>query len=117
MVFSKYTETFFRIYEISGWNSLQRRWFARPKDLPTKKPSLTLAHFIHASQVRNLWRQTLRAIKKLDDQSLKAEMKTWARGEFESHKNEYDIETIKYHIATGRKQLEMMTEALHRSGR
>ncbi|KAK9381915.1 uncharacterized protein V2V93DRAFT_368226 [Kockiozyma suomiensis] len=81
-----------------------------------REPPLTLAHFVQASAARQLWRTCLRTIRGLPDKSTRREMAMWARHEFESHRHERDLEQIKYLIAAGRKQLELMTETLMRSG-
>ncbi|KAK9479285.1 hypothetical protein V1514DRAFT_33564 [Lipomyces japonicus] len=91
--------------------------YLKAKESTDKKVQLTLAHFIQASQVRNLWRKTLRTTRRIEDKNIQLEMKKWARSEFERNRNETDLETIKYHIATGKKELELMTETLVRSGR
>ncbi|KAK9240995.1 hypothetical protein V1525DRAFT_92374 [Lipomyces kononenkoae] len=75
----------------------------------------TLAHFVQASAARQLWRKTLRAINELSDPELKKDMRKWAREEFKRHKNVTDLEQIKYFIAEGKKQLEMMAETFQRS--
>ncbi|KAK9333747.1 hypothetical protein V1520DRAFT_331622 [Lipomyces starkeyi] len=75
----------------------------------------TLAHFMQASAARQLWRKTLRTINALGEPDLKKNMRMWAREEFERHKHERDLGQIKFFIAEGKKQLEVMTETLKRS--
>ncbi|KAK7207437.1 hypothetical protein BZA70DRAFT_271287 [Myxozyma melibiosi] len=95
------------------WFSSSARCVAR---FDSRDPPLTLAHFVQASAARQLWRTCLRTIKGLPDRATRKEMASWARHEFESHRHERDLEQIKYLIANGRKQLEIMAETLMRSG-
>ncbi|KAK9320167.1 hypothetical protein V1517DRAFT_330128 [Lipomyces orientalis] len=96
----------FRVFSTSG------RMFSRRignNDGPT------LAHFIQAAATRRLWRTTLRTINELGEPELRKDMRIWAREEFDRHKTERDLERIKYFIAAGKKQLEVMAETLRRS--
>ncbi|KAK9247981.1 hypothetical protein V1506DRAFT_530365 [Lipomyces tetrasporus] len=91
------------------FSSLGRMFSRRNNDGPT------LAHFIQAAATRRLWRTTLRTINELGEPELRKDMRIWAREEFDRHKTERDLERIKYFIAAGQKQLEVMAETLRRS--
>ncbi|KAK9447670.1 uncharacterized protein V1518DRAFT_420095 [Limtongia smithiae] len=84
------------------------------------KPKLSLQHFIQAAAARHLYRTALRTIRQSTDRAdraTRADLTGWARGEFEGHRYERDVETIKYYIATGRKQIETAAQTLKRSTR
>ncbi|KAK9460564.1 uncharacterized protein V1516DRAFT_664960 [Lipomyces oligophaga] len=81
-----------------------------------KGEQLSLAHFIQRSAALHLWRLCLRSLKRVPDKITRTEMTHWARTQFEAHRHERDLDAIKFHISRGRRELEMTSELLSRSG-
>ncbi|KAI5844555.1 hypothetical protein DFP73DRAFT_59294 [Morchella snyderi] len=73
-----------------------------------KVPSLK--HFIQRARVLALWRDILRALKRVNDPVTKSELYDYARQEILRNKNIDDIIHIRYLISTGRKEFETMEQ-------
>ncbi|CAN6634126.1 hypothetical protein TRVA0_014S01860 [Trichomonascus vanleenenianus] len=68
-----------------------------------KLKPLSLDYFVQVSQARLLWRFIVRICYQMPP-TQRAEMLSWARYEFERHRNETDPTTIKYLVAMGAKE-------------
>ncbi|EGE01708.1 hypothetical protein TEQG_08586 [Trichophyton equinum CBS 127.97] len=62
-----------------------------------KSPPLNLDQFIIRQRVLSLWREILRSTKRIPNSSTKHELRSFARGEFERHKNVTDVVCQKVH--------------------
>ncbi|KAI6797244.1 hypothetical protein KC361_g4003 [Hortaea werneckii] len=78
------------------------------KDLKGKQ-FLTLEHFVQRGRALSLWRNIVRAIRKIPpSDSTRQELHTFARGEFERNKYIHDLGHIRYLISTGKTQFDSM---------
>ena len=75
------------------------------------KPPLSLKHFTMQLEGRKLYRQVLRAIKGLDADTA-AGVREAAREQFDSHRDETDVEKLRIHIVDGQHSLDQMMAAL-----
>ncbi|KAK3110722.1 hypothetical protein LTR53_014700 [Teratosphaeriaceae sp. CCFEE 6253] len=74
-----------------------------------KGPVLTLEHFVQRSRVLALWRGVVRTIYQIPPTSpTRAELLTYARGEFERRRAVHDLAHIRFLISTGKTQLESL---------
>ena len=74
-----------------------------------KTPPLSLDFFLQRQRVLSLWREILRALAKISDDSMAMEMRAFAREEFIRHRQVTDIAKIRYLISTGREQFRSMS--------
>lgn len=88
---------------------------ARPTKF--KKPPLSLDHFLERQKAIKLWRDIVRAVNKIRMDETRDEMRSFARVEFERHRNETDLLQIKYLISTGRDQFKQMSRYVDEMGR
>ncbi|PSK54343.1 hypothetical protein B9Z65_3462 [Elsinoe australis] len=72
------------------------------------KQMLTLEHFVQRKRALDLWRDIARALNKIPASNTRAEMRKFARDEFERNKDVYDLGHIRYLISTGRTQFDGM---------
>ncbi|KAI9363795.1 hypothetical protein BD770DRAFT_407355 [Pilaira anomala] len=72
---------------------------------------LTLDHFLLKGQVISLYRQIVRCTKGMDKNDAK-ELIHWARADFERHRKERDIETIKSLISAGKHQMHSLQSSV-----
>ncbi|KAJ5156695.1 hypothetical protein N7492_009498 [Penicillium capsulatum] len=79
---------------------------SRPSRL--KKPAVSLDHFIQRQRVLAFWREIVRALNKIPPSSTRDELHTYARQEFERHRNLTDLQHIRYLLSTGKAEFETM---------
>ncbi|EFQ99819.1 hypothetical protein MGYG_02831 [Nannizzia gypsea CBS 118893] len=73
------------------------------------KPSpLNLEQFLIRQRVLSLWRDILRSTKRIPNSSTKHELRSFARGEFERHRNVTDAGHIRYLLSTGKTEFDTM---------
>ena len=73
------------------------------------RPSLSLSDFLLRQRVLSLWRDIVRATKKIPKNSpTRTEMKAFAREEFERNRAVRDTTKIRYLVSTGRTQFDEM---------
>ncbi|KAJ5895184.1 Complex 1 LYR protein [Penicillium taxi] len=56
-----------------------------------KKPSISLEHFIQRQRSLALWREIVRVLIKIPPSSTRDELRSYARDEFERHRNLTDL--------------------------
>ena len=76
-----------------------------------RPPPLSLKHFTMQVEGRKLYRQVLRAIKSLDADTA-AGVREAAREQFESHRDETDVERLRILLVDGQHSLDQMKAAL-----
>lgn len=93
----------------NGMRAFTRRYatISSGKDLKGKQ-FLTLEHFVQRARALSLWRDIVRALRKIPPSSTREEMRTFARAEFERNNNVYDLGHIRYLISTGKTQFDSM---------
>lgn len=74
---------------------------------PTKKPPLSLDHFLLRQRAISLYRTIIRACHKIPPPT-REEMKRYAREEFERHKAIEDLRKIRYLLSTGKTEFERL---------
>ena len=75
----------------------------RPSRFPaSSSPPLSLDHFLLRQRAIALYRTIMRGCYKLPDPVARAEMREFARAEFERHRQETDLRTIRYFLSTGK---------------
>ncbi|KAJ5280762.1 hypothetical protein N7478_006134 [Penicillium angulare] len=100
----------------NGFNRLwnyklhMKRIHAQQCDQPSKlkKPAISLDHFIQRQRVLALWREIVRALHKIPPSSTRDELHSYARGEFERHREVTDVPHIRYLLSTGKSEFDMM---------
>ncbi|KAH6612766.1 hypothetical protein C7974DRAFT_85051 [Boeremia exigua] len=80
-----------------------------------KKP-LGLDRFIERQKVISLWRDIVRSTNNIPDASTRADMRQFARVEFEQHRHVDDLGHIRYLLSTGKTQYQTMKGTLINSG-
>jgi len=70
--------------------------------------TLTLKQFMRRSQVLAQYKSFLKTIKRLPDQTYAEDLIKWVRSDFKANKNVTDVETIKFHLSHGEKQLQKL---------
>ncbi|KFM63562.1 LYR motif-containing protein 2, partial [Stegodyphus mimosarum] len=66
------------------------------------KNVMSLKRFILRSDSLKLYRDLLRAIKKIPGKDYQSELRCWVREDFERNKHHENEDVIKYHIARGK---------------
>ncbi|KAJ5610524.1 hypothetical protein N7510_007243 [Penicillium lagena] len=56
-----------------------------------RKPTVSLDHFIQRQRVLSLWREIVRAVNKIPPSSTRDELRSYARHEFERHREVSDL--------------------------
>ena len=79
----------------------------RPSRLPPNTAPLSLDHFLIRQRVLALYRTIVRACYSLPP-PMKAEMKAYAREEFERRKQVEDLRQIRYLLSTGKAELDRL---------
>ncbi|KAH9986259.1 hypothetical protein F4779DRAFT_611873 [Xylariaceae sp. FL0662B] len=69
---------------------------------------LSLDHFILRSRALSLYRAIIRGTRKISDPTTRAETRSFARAEFERHRDVTDLDHIRYLLSTGKTQWESM---------
>ncbi|OCL12702.1 hypothetical protein AOQ84DRAFT_284626 [Glonium stellatum] len=77
-----------------------------------KGPPLGLDHFIQRKRALALWRDIVRTIAAIPDQVTRNEMRQFARGEFEKHRDVNDIGHIRYLISSGKTEFDAIRSSL-----
>ncbi|KAH6657912.1 complex 1 protein [Truncatella angustata] len=70
--------------------------------------ALSLDHFLQRSRVLSLYRTILRGTKQISDRGTRAETRSFARAEFERHRDVTDLGHIRYLLSTGKTEWENM---------
>ncbi|OJJ41049.1 hypothetical protein ASPWEDRAFT_242207 [Aspergillus wentii DTO 134E9] len=81
---------------------------SRSQPSKLKKPAVSLDHFIQRQRVLGLWREIVRALNKVPNSPTKDELHSYARDEFERHRNVTDLQHIRYLLSTGKSEFETM---------
>ncbi|CAH2269006.1 LYR motif-containing protein 2 [Pararge aegeria] len=76
------------------------------------KKTLSLKQFLLRQEVLKLYRDIIRTVKKVPDESTRLELKEWARTDFRNNKHHNDETTIKSMLHYGRKSLEDLRKSL-----
>ncbi|XP_067009389.1 LYR motif-containing protein 2 [Anabrus simplex] len=79
------------------------------------KVPLNLKQFMLRQRVLKLYREILRSIYKVPDESSKKELLQWARCDFEKHRHHTDEYTIKTLIFNGERSLKELQQTLELS--
>ncbi|XP_044747676.1 LYR motif-containing protein 2 [Coccinella septempunctata] len=82
----------------------------------TGKPILSLQQFILRQEVKKLYREIFRTIRRVPGESHQNELKEWARRDFRSNLNVTDDITIRMHINYGKRCLKELQNSLDLSG-
>jgi len=85
--------------------------------LRSGKKVLSLDHFLQRQRVLSFWREIVRATSKIRVEDTRAEMKTFARDEFERNRNVQDMAHIRYLVSMGREQFKSMQRYVDEMGR
>ncbi|KAH8906366.1 complex 1 LYR protein [Coniochaeta sp. PMI_546] len=70
--------------------------------------TLSLDHFLQRSRVLSLYRTIIRATRRIQDPTTRAETRKFARDEFERHRQVTDLDHIRYLLSTGKTEWESM---------
>ncbi|KAJ5096053.1 hypothetical protein NUU61_005409 [Penicillium alfredii] len=81
---------------------------ARSQPPRLKKPAVSLDHFIQRQRVLAFWREIVRALNKIPPSSTRTELHSYARQEFERHREVTDLQHIRYLLSTGKSEFETM---------
>ncbi|KAH8290388.1 hypothetical protein KR054_002515 [Drosophila jambulina] len=80
------------------------------------KAALSLKQFMLRQEVLKLYREIFRTIRQVPDKSSQAELRAWARHDFQTNRNQSDEVAIKMLIQHGRRSLTELRTSLHLSG-
>ncbi|KAJ5764519.1 hypothetical protein N7533_003200 [Penicillium manginii] len=61
-----------------------------------RKPAVSLDHFIQRQRTLTFWREIVRALHKIPPSSTRDELHSYARQEFERHREVSDLGHIRY---------------------
>ncbi|KAJ8984265.1 hypothetical protein NQ317_007498 [Molorchus minor] len=78
-----------------------------------KKPMLNLKQFMLQQDVKSLYRNIFRTIKRVPDKDHQRELKEWARRDFKANQHHTDEITIKMYIKYGQKCLKELETSLN----
>ncbi|KAJ5532357.1 hypothetical protein N7504_009420 [Penicillium tannophilum] len=81
---------------------------ARSQPSKLKKPAISLDHFIQRQRVLALWREIVRALNKIPPSTTRSELHSYARQEFERHRDVKDVPHIRYLLSTGKAEFDTM---------
>ncbi|KAB5578201.1 complex 1 LYR protein [Coniochaeta sp. 2T2.1] len=70
--------------------------------------TLSLDHFLQRARALSLYRTIIRATRRIQDPTTRAETRKFARDEFERHRDVTDIDHIRYLLSTGKTEWESM---------
>ncbi|KAJ8951492.1 hypothetical protein NQ318_000188 [Aromia moschata] len=76
------------------------------------KPVLSLKQFMLRQEVKNLYRNIFRTIRKVPDKQHQGELKDWARRDFRANLHHTDEITIKMYIKYGQRCLKELETSL-----
>ncbi|XP_062510519.1 LYR motif-containing protein 2-like [Corticium candelabrum] len=77
--------------------------------------TLNLREFLTRSEALKLYRDILRALRRVDSVSDRQQLTEWARSEYQQARHERDQESIQMHLTRGRAQLKSLEETLGRA--
>ena len=101
----------FRFYATSSRYPIHPRLANLGGSLPK-----SLDHFMQRQKALSLWREILRAAHQIADPQQRAEIRDFARSEFERRKHVDDLTHIRYLLSTGREQFESMRRYVDMQG-
>lgn len=82
---------------------------SRPIGTKRRVPAaVSLEHFLQRQRVLGLWRDIVRSTKTIPNESIRTEMRSFAKEEFERNRHVKDPTQIRYLISTGREQMKSM---------
>ncbi|KAB8239706.1 complex 1 protein-domain-containing protein [Aspergillus alliaceus] len=81
---------------------------SRSSSSKLRKPAIGLDHFIQRQRVLGLWREIVRALHKIPNSPTREELRSYARHEFERHRNVTDLQHIRYLLSTGKAEFDTM---------
>ncbi|KAB8249968.1 hypothetical protein F9C07_2281919 [Aspergillus flavus] len=81
---------------------------SRGQSSKLRKPAMSLDHFIQRQRVLGFWREVTRALHKIPKSSTRDELRSYARHEFERHRNVTDLQHIRYLLSIGKSEFDMM---------
>ncbi|XP_072932901.1 LYR motif-containing protein 2 [Epargyreus clarus] len=76
------------------------------------KATLNLKQFLLRQEVLKLYRDIFRTLRKVPDETTRAELREWARADFRNNKDHVDETTIKSMLYYGRKSLRDLQRSL-----
>lgn len=79
---------------------------------PSVKKFMTLRQFMVRSQVLGLYREALRTIRLIDNQSERDYLKKWVRDDFEANRHHTDETTIRMMLTQGKSQVKELQLAV-----
>ena len=100
-----------RTYATASPGILHSRLAGLKKTLPK-----SFDHFIQQQKALALWREILRATSRLSNAQTRAEMRAFARTEFERNRDVDDLTQIRYLLSTGREQFNTMRRYVDEMG-
>ncbi|KAH8256695.1 hypothetical protein KR038_009547 [Drosophila bunnanda] len=80
------------------------------------KAALSLKQFMLRQEVLKLYREIFRTIRQVPDKSSQAELRSWARHDFQANRHQGDEVAIKMLIQHGRRSLTELRTSLQLSG-
>ncbi|XP_016930540.3 LYR motif-containing protein 2 [Drosophila suzukii] len=80
------------------------------------KAALGLKQFMLRQEVLKLYREIFRTIRQVPDKNSQLELRSWARHDFETNRNQTDEVAIKMLIQHGRRSLTELRTSLQLSG-
>lgn len=79
-----------------------------PTSTRFRKPPLSLDHFLQRQRVLSLWRDIVRATKRIPPSNTRNEICQYARQSFENNRSVTDLTQIRYLISTGKTEFDGM---------
>jgi len=76
------------------------------------KKFMTLRQFMMRSQALSLYREALRAIKLVDNESERDYLRKWVRDDFEANRHHTEEAVVRMIITQGRNQVKELKEAV-----
>jgi len=73
---------------------------------------MTLRQFMMRSQVLSLYREALRAIKLVDNESERDYLRKWVRDDFEANRHHTDEAVVRMVLTQGKNQVKELKEAV-----
>ncbi|KAB8074831.1 complex 1 protein-domain-containing protein [Aspergillus leporis] len=81
---------------------------SRSQPSKLRKPAISLDHFIQRQRVLGLWRDIVRALHKIPQSPTREELRSYARDEFERHRNVTDLQHVRYLLSIGKAEFDTM---------
>ncbi|KAJ8723156.1 hypothetical protein PYW08_003068 [Mythimna loreyi] len=76
------------------------------------KTTLSLKQFLLRQEVLKLYREIFRTLKKVEDETTKADLREWARADFRNNMHHTDETTIKVMLHHGQTSLNNLKKSL-----